>query len=116
MSAMLAVRTKGKPLQVVNAIRTEVSAAGQDVSVVAVKTMTDVLGESDGQRRGFTLLLSLFASTGLLLAGVGIYGVVACSVAMRTREFGIRKALGAGHCDVMRLVMGQGLKLTLPAA
>ncbi len=75
--------------------------------------MNEVLGESDGQRRGVTILLGLFASTGLLLTCVGIYGVVAYSVAIRTREFGIRKALGAGQADVLRLVLGQGFQLTL---
>ena len=113
LSAMLAVRTQRDPLQLVNAIRMKIAAVDGDVSVTAVKTMTDVLGESDGQRRGVTMVLGLFASIGLVLASIGIYGVVAYSVTARTREFGIRKALGAGPADVLQLVLGQGLKLNL---
>jgi putative ABC transport system permease protein len=113
MSAMFAVRTKGDALRIVNAIRAEIAAVDRSVSIAAVKTMTDVLGESDGQRRGVMILVGLFASTGLIFASVGIYGVVGWSVTTRTREFGIRKALGAGHADVLKLVLGQGLKLTL---
>jgi len=113
MPAMLAVRTTGDQRRIVNAIRAEVAAVDRNVSVAGVKSMTDALDESDGRRRGFMMLLGLFASTGLFLAGVGIYGVVAYSVTTRTREFGIRKALGAGQADVLKLVLCQGLKLTL---
>jgi ABC-type antimicrobial peptide transport system permease subunit len=113
MSAMMAVRTNGSPLRIVNAIRAGVAAVDRNMSIAAVKTMTDVLGESDGQRRGVMVLLSLFASTGLFLASIGIYGVVASSVTIRRREFGIRKALGADSASVFRLVAGQGLALAL---
>jgi putative ABC transport system permease protein len=116
LSAMVAVRTNGDPMKFVKAIRHEVMAIDPDQAISAVKSMEDVVDSSEGQRRSIVILLGSFAGTGLLLTVVGIYGVIACSMAQRTREIGIRGALGAQRSDILRLVLRQGLVLTLVGA
>ncbi len=112
MSAMFAVRTFGDPMRLANPIRSRVTALDRDLSITNVRTMEEVVDASEGQRKGITILLAFFAVVGLLLAVVGIYGVVAYSVIHRTRELGIRRALGAQETDLLRMVLGQGLVLT----
>jgi predicted permease len=112
-TAMFAVRTEGDPLQFVNAVRNQVLAIDPVQPVSAVQTMQDVVEADLGQQRLITMLLGSFASVALLLTVVGIYGMIAYSVAQRTQEVGIRRALGAQQSDILRLVVGQGLGLTL---
>jgi putative ABC transport system permease protein len=108
----LAVQTQsGDPLSLASIIRSHVMGIDRDQAVSDVHTMEEVIEESVGQRRLTMVLVGLFASVALLLAVVGIYGLVACSVAKRTQEVGIRRALGAHRSDVLRLVLGQGLTL-----
>lgn len=111
--ADLAVRTEGDPLRLVNAIRNQVLQIDRDQPVSAVRTMEDIVDTSIGRRKLTMLLLSVFAGVALLMSVVGIYGAIAYSVAQRTQEIAIRRALGARQADVLRMVIGQGLGLTI---
>ena len=112
-AAVLAVRTAGDPLSLTKAVRGQVQALDRDQTVAGVQTIDDLLEEQVGQRRLLTILLGSFAGMALLLALIGIYGVIAYSVAQRTQEVGIRRALGAQQGDILRLVMRQGFILTV---
>jgi predicted permease len=112
-SAMLAVRTQSDPLRSVNPVRHEVATVDHDQAISDVKTMENLVEEELGQRSLILLLLALFAGAAMVLALVGIYGVIAHTVVERTKEVGIRRALGAQPSDILRLVLGQGLGLAL---
>ena len=112
-SAVVAIRTDGDPLRFANALRQQVHSLDPDQSIADVRTMDALVEDQVGQRRLLMILLESFAGAALLLALIGIYGVIAYSVSQRAQEVGIRRALGAGQRDILWLVLRQALVLAL---
>ncbi len=112
-SALFVVRTAGDPLQLTRAIRREVQTLDSDQTIADIQTMEDLVEARVGQRHLLMVLLESFAGVALLLALIGIYGVISYSVAQRTHEVGIRRALGADRGDILWLVTRQALGLVL---
>jgi predicted permease len=109
----LVVRTTGNPSTIVSGIRDVLRAIDPNLPLAEVRTMEERLWASSGEPRFRTWLMTLFGAMGLTLAAIGIYGVTAYTVAQRTREIGIRAALGATRTDLLLMVFGQSLKLAI---
>ena len=107
----LAVRTATDPGSLVGAVREEIRALDKDLPPYDIKTMNDLLYDSLSRERFTTLLMMVFALLALVLASVGIYGVMSYAVTQRTQEIGIRMALGAQTRDIFRQVVGQAMRL-----
>ena len=109
----LVVRTRGNPAALSGLIKNTVWSFDRNLAISEVLTMDDVVAEANAEPRFEMALLGVFAGVALLLAAVGIYGVMSYSVERRTHEIGIRISLGASRTDVLRLVVRQGMVLAL---
>ncbi len=107
----VAIRASGDPASLASALRAAVWALDSQLAIAQIRTMDQVISESTSARRFNLLLLGGFAALALVLAGIGIYGVIGYSVARRTHEIGIRMALGAHPGKIMRLIIGQMMRL-----
>jgi len=109
----LIVRTAGGPLALISAVQKQVWEMDAQLPVFRIQTMERAVAETLGTRRLTNMMLAVFALTALMLATVGIYGVMSLNVNQRFHEFGIRVALGARSRDVLRLVIGRGMLLAI---
>jgi len=112
-SVSLILRTAGDPLRLAGAVRQRMARLDPDLAVSEVRSLEEVVGRAIWQPRFFAFLFVVFSALALLLAAVGLYGVMSYAVSRRRRELGLRAALGAGAGDLRGLVMGQALRLSL---
>jgi putative ABC transport system permease protein len=107
------VRTHGDPYEIIAAVTEQLRLASGGFPVARIRTMDEVMGRSTARASFNMLLLTIFGAVALVLGATGIYGLMACSVEQRTQEMGIRMALGADRSVIRRLVIWQGMRLTL---
>jgi putative ABC transport system permease protein len=107
------LRTQTHPAAQAETVRTAMKELSPDLPIIGMKTMDELFSQSIGTQRLTVVMLSSFAALALILAAVGLYGVVSYTVTMRTREIGVRMALGAEPSQVLRRVLKQGVWLTV---
>src|SRR5262249_16449566 len=112
-NAGMAVRTTSNPAAMSKSIASVVSSMDRDIAMANIKTMDEIVDQSLLGERFIVLLFATFAGTALVLSGIGIYGVMAFAVAERTREIGLRVALGAGPSQVLSMILKEGVVLAL---
>src|SRR5262249_7256813 len=107
------VRTAGNPLALAASVRNELSGIDNTLAISKLRPMQEYVAIAMGPTRFTAILAGIFAGLALLLATVGIYGVVSYSVSQRKHEMGVRMALGAGYVDILKVIIGEGLALAL---
>jgi putative ABC transport system permease protein len=112
-SMTMVVRTASDPLSVIPFVRNELATLDKDQPLYNVRTMQQVMSESTARRRFNMMLIAIFAFLGLVLASVGIYGVISYSVTQRTHEIGVRMALGAEARDILKMIVRQGMGMVI---
>jgi putative ABC transport system permease protein len=110
------VRGRLNPAAIAKGVREQVQSLDPDLPVFGAQRLEEAVSGSLSQRRFSLQMVLLFAATALLLAGIGIYGVISYMVSARTHEIGVRLALGAGRSDILRMVLRQGLRLAVAGA